>query len=133
MRTNKNAPAFLMECKRVFSVCVVNYCQLRRSRLASEENLESASRSGEAGFAGEADHVVVANSDEAILTGAGALRFGLQQPSDRYTVEIVTNCVIFVSCLSFFLNSSYDRSNHLVTKNKDNPVSNVCLAGFHSE
>ena len=98
-----------------------------------EENLESASRSGEAGFAGEADHVVVANSDEATLTGAGALRFGLQQPSDRYTVEIVTNCVIFVSCLSFFFNSSYDRSNHLVTKNKDNPVSNVCLAGFRSE
>lgn len=122
-----------MECRRVFSVCVVNSCQLRRRRLASEENLESASSSGEAGFAGEADHVVVANSDEAILTGAGALRFGLQQPSDRYTVEIVTNCVIFVSCLSFFLNSSYDRSNHLVTKNKDNPVSNVCLAGFHSE
>ena len=89
--------------------------------------------SGEAGFAGEADHVVVANSDEATLTGAGALRFGLQQPSDRYTVEIVTNCVIFVSCLSFFFNSSYDRSNHLVTKNKDNPVSNVCLAGFRSE
>lgn len=84
-------------------------------------------------FVGGAYHVVVANSDEAILTGAGALRFGLQQPSDRYTVEIVTNCVIFVSCLSFFFNSSYDRSNHLVTKNKDNPVSDVCLAGFRSE